>query len=156
MLIFPKFIYPLINLPLLLRHSDIKSLNSALSSFLWSSRKPNLQFHPSKGGLNVPNFRKFNYFIIYYLVILWNGYMGGYFKGNPIFRDSIYVWKFIFKSHGMDHCITPFTPLQNLKEFVFLFPTSLLGFKNNIPTLLREVLDLGKGKLLSWEELQNK
>ncbi|OCT73111.1 hypothetical protein XELAEV_18036090mg [Xenopus laevis] len=189
MLIFPKLIYPLINLPLLLRHSDIKALNSALSSFLWRSFKPKialtkLQFNPSKGGLNVLYFRKYNIASLLRYVMEWiyGGFrytnpeikswhpsfghilsilykkwcdIPNYFKSNPIFRDSIYVWRFLFKNHGMDHRITPFTPVQNVKDFVDPFPSSLLGFKNNIPTLLKDVLDLDKGKVLSWEVLQN-
>ncbi|OCU00232.1 hypothetical protein XELAEV_18006012mg [Xenopus laevis] len=65
MFIFPKLSHPLLNLPLLLKLSDVKKLDQALSKFLWQGKKPKIsliKLRQSKilGGLNIPNFRFFN------------------------------------------------------------------------------------------------
>ncbi|OCT76274.1 hypothetical protein XELAEV_18031469mg [Xenopus laevis] len=94
MLIFPKPIYPLVNLPLLLKHTDIKKLDSSLNSLIWGSKKPKialskLRCTSEQGGLKVTDFRAFNLASITRYLIEW--IYGGKRFTNPeleIFHEN--------------------------------------------------------------------
>ncbi|OCU02198.1 hypothetical protein XELAEV_18007959mg [Xenopus laevis] len=75
MLIFPKCIYLLFNLLLLLRHKDI-TLESSLLQFLWEKKTPKIAIYKLKskkthGGLGVPDFRSLNLFAITDYILEW-------------------------------------------------------------------------------------
>lgn len=44
MLIFPKISYPILNLPLLLKHEDVKKIDKVLNNFMWQKKKPKISF----------------------------------------------------------------------------------------------------------------
>ncbi|OCT78249.1 hypothetical protein XELAEV_18029358mg [Xenopus laevis] len=86
MLVFPKLIYPLTNLQILLKYGDIKTLDRALNSFIWSGKKPKitltkLQAPYASGGLKLPNLRSFNLDAISRYLMKW--VLGGDKFTNP-------------------------------------------------------------------------
>ncbi|XP_041421792.1 uncharacterized protein LOC121394534 [Xenopus laevis] len=88
MLIFPKLIYPLTNLPILIKHNDIKKLDSVLNSFIWSGKKPKIALSKLRGpyalgGLKLPNFRIFNLAAITRYLIEWT------FKGDKFTNPAL-------------------------------------------------------------------
>lgn len=65
MISFPKLLYPLQTVPLLLKHKDILKLTSAYLKFVWSGKRPRiaikkLMLPTVKGGLNLPDLRSYN------------------------------------------------------------------------------------------------
>ncbi|OCT59264.1 hypothetical protein XELAEV_18001216mg [Xenopus laevis] len=59
MLIFPKIIYPLLNLPLLFRHKDINLLESSLLKFIWTKKNSKIALHK----LKITTINRFDLFI---------------------------------------------------------------------------------------------
>lgn len=65
MLCFPKLLYPLQTIPLLIKHLDVIRLTSAFISFVWNGKRPRiaikkLMLPKSKGGINLPDIRRYN------------------------------------------------------------------------------------------------
>lgn len=65
MVSFPKLLYPLQTIPLLLQHKDFQQLQKALTTFLWRGRRPwvSLQkwYLPKREGrANLPKIRIYN------------------------------------------------------------------------------------------------
>ena len=62
--ILPRLLYPIQMIPILFSNGVVKKLNGWLSAFIWRKRKPKLkmatlQMPSSEGGLDLPNFRKY-------------------------------------------------------------------------------------------------
>lgn len=77
MVVLPRFLYPLRNLPIKIPQACFKSLRSILLGFLWGGKKPRIKLSllsrpREKGGIGLPNFH--NYYLASHLtrVIDWH------------------------------------------------------------------------------------
>lgn len=62
---FPKLLYPLQTIPLLLQTKDTKRLNKTLTQFIWRNKKPRIAMNKlwlpkCEGGMNLPNAKLYN------------------------------------------------------------------------------------------------
>lgn len=65
MVSFPKLLYLLQTIPLLLKHLDLQKLQKALNTFIWQGHRPwiaiqKLYLPKHEGGVNLPNIRLYN------------------------------------------------------------------------------------------------
>lgn len=65
MVSFPKLLYPLQTIPLLLKHTDLNKLMSAYTKCVWNGKRPRIAMKKLmrpilKGGINLPDIRCYN------------------------------------------------------------------------------------------------
>lgn len=65
MVSFARLLYPMQTIPLLLKHSDVQKIHKALTTFIWSRKKPRIALQKlclpkSEGGAGLPNLRFYN------------------------------------------------------------------------------------------------
>uniref|UniRef100_A0A8C5QIR8 Reverse transcriptase domain-containing protein n=1 Tax=Leptobrachium leishanense TaxID=445787 RepID=A0A8C5QIR8_9ANUR len=76
MTLFPKLLYPLQVLPLLLKPTDLRILNRLYAAFIWQGKRariplPALQQSLARGGINFPNIIDYNLAALYRYAVDW-------------------------------------------------------------------------------------
>lgn len=76
MVSFARLLYPLQTLPLLMKHTDVQKIHTALLAFIWQRRKPcialqKLCLPKCEGGAGLPNIRFYNLSCLLRQGIVW-------------------------------------------------------------------------------------
>uniref|UniRef100_A0A8C5LTV4 Reverse transcriptase domain-containing protein n=1 Tax=Leptobrachium leishanense TaxID=445787 RepID=A0A8C5LTV4_9ANUR len=76
MVAFPRLLYPMQMLPLLLKRTDIAHIHALFTRFIWNGGKPRialrkLQLPYNMGGLNLPDIYSYNIAALYRIVADW-------------------------------------------------------------------------------------
>uniref|UniRef100_A0A8C5LI71 Reverse transcriptase domain-containing protein n=1 Tax=Leptobrachium leishanense TaxID=445787 RepID=A0A8C5LI71_9ANUR len=76
MVAFPRLLYPIQMLPLLLKRKDIAHIHALFTRFIWNGGRPRialrkLQLPYNMGGLNLPDMQSYNVAALYRIVADW-------------------------------------------------------------------------------------
>lgn len=87
---YSLLLYPMQTLRLLLKHNDIKKLNSVFVKFIWAGKRPRialskLMLPKEEGGLNFPNIRGYNLSCLSRYVLDWFQGLDGFTLDSRVF-----------------------------------------------------------------------
>lgn len=100
---FARLLYPLQSIPLHLHHKDTKSLNAAISKFLWRNRQPRIAFTKlylprREGGISLPNVRTYNLACLLRISLDWVAQTSRY-SNFPLETEMVHPYSLVALLH---------------------------------------------------------
>lgn len=141
MISFPKLLYPLQNLPCLLKRKDITKLNKTLTQFLWQSKKPRialkkLSLPRAEGGLNIPNLKCYNLACLLRHAMDWLTHKSNYSNGE-LEDGMVSPWTLANILHTPLKCLPPHVRTNMLFRDTIIAWRDIRKQQNKPPTLSR-------------------
>lgn len=100
---FSRLLYPMQTLPLLIKHSDSKILNTAFVNFIWSGKRPRIALRKlmlprDERGINLPNLRGYNISCLFRHVLDWL-HGENYFSNWDLETELAHPWPLVSLLH---------------------------------------------------------